>query len=199
MPPIPKRAIGQSNDVLVRVTEAIKHYRDLILKRKERLAINLFDLDRVDPTIRGILLGGKLELSRANVIKVDKTKPDETAVEFTCGLLSAASICDTIRSHDMQAKESVTRVYIFRGRVWVKLGAKDLLTIVQDDSVRLNPVIFPPLPEESGPGVPLEPEAVVIGGRGPKQGAARDQGTLHSQDMDWLSPPDEELDSDIPF
>ena len=45
-----------------------------------RLAINLYDLDRIDPMIRGSLLGGKLDLTAP--VRIDPERLDETAVAF---------------------------------------------------------------------------------------------------------------------
>lgn len=105
----------------------------------ERLAINLADLDRVDQLIRDILLRGKLDATQA--IWTDKSKMDEVAVAFTCDLLTAACICDTIRTHDRNAKDYPTRVYIFR-RAWSKVAGDALLSLVEDGEVVLNPALF---------------------------------------------------------
>ncbi len=114
-----------------------------VLDRKERLAINLIDLDRVDSMIRHMLLGGKLDLSHKNVIQVDKDRFDETGVVFTCDLLTAACVCDTIRTHDKNAGDYPTRVYLFRARAWSKVSGATLLSVVEDGVVILNPEVFP--------------------------------------------------------
>ena len=89
-----------------------------------RLSINLFDIDRVDQLVRDILLGGKLKL---DAIWVDRSRVDETAVEFTCPIQQAAAICDIIRSHDREAGDHPTRVYVFRSSAWSKLPSTALV------------------------------------------------------------------------
>ena len=105
----------------------------------ERLAVNLFDLDRIDPTIRSMLLGGKVDLT---AIRVDKDRGDEVAVAFTCDLLSAACICDTLRSHDKRAGDYPTRVYLFKRTAWSRVPGSITLATVKDGSCTLNRTIF---------------------------------------------------------
>lgn len=120
---------------------------------RERLAVNLADLDRVDPTIRGILLGGKLDATRAVV--TDKGRMDEIAVAFTCDLLTAACCCDTLRTHDRKVGDYPTRVYVFR-RAWTKIVSSALLTLIEGDKVVLNPALFDV--DEIEPGTPTPPK-----------------------------------------
>jgi len=82
------------------------------LAREDQLAVNLFDVGRIDKTIAQMLLSGKLELDRSKVIRVDKDRMDETGVVFSCKLLDAACICDILRDHDRKAGEYPTRVYV---------------------------------------------------------------------------------------
>jgi hypothetical protein len=124
-------------------------------ERREKLAINLFDLDRVDPTIRQILLGGKVDLT--NAIKMDKNRFDEAGVAFICPLLQAASICDIVRSHDRELGDFPTRVYLMRVAAWEKLPNAAVLTLILDGKTMLNPAIFPPVGERAKP---LSAEAV---------------------------------------
>jgi hypothetical protein len=107
-----------------------------------RIGICLFDLDRIDPGMRGLLLGGNLDLRRERVVRVDKDRPDETAVPFSCDLLKAASICDVVRGHDREAGDQPTRVYLKKDH-WRRLPADALLTLTVDGGPALNPEWFP--------------------------------------------------------
>ncbi len=80
-------------------------------QQAERLALNLFDCDRIEPIVRQMMLGGKLVLEP---IRVDPQRGDEVGVEFSCDLLTAAALCDVIRSHDRELGDRPTRVYVFR-------------------------------------------------------------------------------------
>ena len=134
MPKIPPRHVQEIENGLTIKIETVS---------KERLALNLFDIDRIDPLI-GIVMGGKLDLSKA--IKVDPDRLDETAVAFSCDLLTAACICDTIRTHDKAVKDYPTRVYIFRRSAWSKVAGQGHLSIVVDNKCVLNPKIFSSVP-----------------------------------------------------
>lgn len=105
-----------------------------------RLAINLYDLDRLLPFVRETLLGGKLDL-KGGAIWVDRSRPDETAVAFACSLETAGAICDVIRSHDREAGDYPTRVYVFR-RSWTKLPTDAVLTVMADGKCLTNPAVF---------------------------------------------------------
>lgn len=117
-----------------------------------RLAINLFDLTRLDPLVRlNLALAAQLDAA-AGPIRVDKDQPDETAVAFKCNLLRAAALCDVIRNHDRKVGDPPTRVYLKR-QVWARLPGATTLTVVgEDDDLRLNPTWFP----EAAPIVELE-------------------------------------------
>jgi hypothetical protein len=119
--------------------------------RRESLAVNLFDLDRVDPTVRQILLAGKLDLTR--VIRINPDRPDETAVAFTCDLLTAACICDVIRTHDRAAGDHPCRVYLRRSKAWERLPGAAVLSVLDDGKAVLNPDLF---------GSPVEPPRSFI-------------------------------------
>lgn len=127
-------------------------------KEGERLAVNLFDLLRLDPLIRQLMLGGKLDLAKA--IKVDAERLDETAVEFTCDLLTAACCCDAIRLHDRGTEPYPTRVYLMRrnGTVWERLPHATILTLVEDGRVLLSPKVFR---VEAVPVAPTPPKEFV--------------------------------------
>ncbi len=106
----------------------------------ERLALNIFDIGRIDKTMREILLLDKLDFSAH--IWVDKERGDEAAVAFSCDLLTAACICDTIRSHDRSVKDYPTRVYLKKVVAWNKLPGAAVLTVVKNEKVQLNPEFF---------------------------------------------------------
>lgn len=105
-----------------------------------RLAINLHDLSRLSEINRQLLLAGNLYLE--HVVRADKQRLDEHGVIFSCDLLRAAYICDTIRFKDRQIKQYPTRVYLQKARAWQKLASTLDLTMASDGEVRLNPQIF---------------------------------------------------------
>lgn len=105
-----------------------------------RIAINLFDLDRLDKEVLRMLLGGKLKTSGA--IRTDPKRNEEVAIEFSCDTLTAASICDTIRGHDRRNGIQPTRCYLMRNDVWIRLSSATDLTIVVNAKVLLNPAVF---------------------------------------------------------
>ena len=128
------------------------HNPYIVSVRPESLAVNLFDItdtDRVPETIRDMLLGGKLDL--ANAIRVDPSRFDEVAVEFTCDLLTAACICDTLRQHDRTARQHPTRVYVRKATAWNKVPGDAKLALVKGEKLFLNPSIFTPV--EAAPRV----------------------------------------------
>src|SRR5258708_5913057 len=88
--------------------------------RKERLAINLVDLDRIEPVVRSILISPYVNKNPADIVKADRDRMDEMAVIFTCHLLQAACICDTIRNKDRAAGQYPTRIYLQKreGLAW---------------------------------------------------------------------------------
>lgn len=116
---------------------------ELFGRRRERLAVNLCDCDRIDPTIRGILLSGKLDLSDA--IRTDPQRMDEVAVAFSCDLLVAACIVDTLRFRDRSAGVHPTRCYVNKsGSTWVKIGGSQNLTELVGEKIVLSSEIFSP-------------------------------------------------------
>ena len=126
--------------------------------RKERLALNVFDLDRLDPVLRARLLKGRLDL---RAVRPDPDRGGETAVAFSCDPLTAALICDLLRSEDRRAGDVPTRVYLRRNKVWVRLSASDVLTEVgEDGKATLSHDLFPPEPVEYVPP-PVKPVALV--------------------------------------
>lgn len=114
------------------------------LDRPEKLAINLFDLDRIEPSLRGPLLSSRLDLNRPIRTNWDRaaSTTDEAAVVFICDLLTAAVVCDTIRSHDRKAGDFPTRLYIQR-KTWARIPSHIVLTELVDGKCKLNPSFFP--------------------------------------------------------
>lgn len=112
--------------------------------RPERIAVNLKDLDRVNPSLRAQLLKGRLDLTRA-VSPGDDVK--DAAVAFSCDLLTAACVVDTLRSHDRDVGDPPTRACVQRapGLGWTKLPGELQLTKVVAGQVILNPTAFPPM------------------------------------------------------
>lgn len=106
-----------------------------------RLAMNLFDSERIVPDMRAKLLSGLLDLK---VIRVDKSRPDETAVAFKpdLDLLYIATICDIIRDHDRDGGDYPTRVYIKKATAWERIPADTRLTHMEDGKSVLNRKLF---------------------------------------------------------
>lgn len=117
--------------------------KSLTKKRTEQLACNVFDLDKVDPSVREKLkLSDKI--SRQTVdMRFDRVKEsDEAAVVFNCDLLTAALICDILRSHDREMGDSPTRLYLKR-KSWSRIPSYVVLTVVVNGHTELNPEVFP--------------------------------------------------------
>lgn len=130
--------------------------------RRERLALNLADVGRVPDSVRQMILAGKVDTER--YIKTDPQRPDEAAVLFTCDLLSAACICDTLRQHDEKAGDPPTRVYVCRAQAWVRLPGDAVLTVVANGKVGLSPAVFPPPVAPVPPAKAVPPKAKAFRG-----------------------------------
>lgn len=104
------------------------------------LAINLFDLERLDPMVREQLFGHGLFHLHPRPIWMDKEVMEETGLAFACQLLQASAICDFLREKDRKDGRTVTRVYLRRVRAWTRLPS-DVILVKYG---RLNPAIFPP-------------------------------------------------------
>lgn len=115
-----------------------------LLPQKEsrpRLAINLFDLDHLHPVVRASALAGKLG---KEAVRVDDERMDETAVEFTCDLLTAASVLDVLRSEARKTDDPPIRAYIKKQGWWQRIPHIAVLTRVREGKVELSPEWFPP-------------------------------------------------------
>lgn len=109
--------------------------------RKERLAINMWDLSHLHPTMKVGFLGGKIDPTQP--IWIDRDKPDETILEFVCNLFSAAVACDLLRSECRRSKEASVRVYLKRAEAWSRLPSTAILTVLEGKRFVLNPEWFP--------------------------------------------------------
>lgn len=116
----------------------------------EKLAINLYDLDRLPPEMRIKLLKGRLDLNKENIIDYEytttningeKEKRVEKGSQFTCDLLAAALVCDIIRSYDRSVGDIETRIYLNKGDgIWTKLSKNAILVV--SGGKKLNPKYF---------------------------------------------------------
>lgn len=129
-----------------------------ITERPDRLAINLFDLDLIDETMRSMLLLSRLDLEKP--IKISQDNIQETAVRFKCDILTAATACDILQSERRKLNDPEVRLYLNRGNGWYRLGSGRILTVLVGDKPKLNPAIFGALRLETNLAVPLAPEAL---------------------------------------
>lgn len=122
-----------------------------IMLHKEQVAINLFDLERIDTAVRNSLLIGRLD--PISSFDVDTGRKSDVAVKFSSDqeLLPCCCICDIIRSTQRAEGDRVLRVYVSidYGESWKLVGSNDLLTLADqadkdsENPIRLNPDIFP--------------------------------------------------------
>lgn len=128
-------------------------YRELHAKVNELngrsgcgLALNLADLSRARPEVRGPLLKDKLNLREP--VRPDPRDPLEVAVQFTCDLATAAAATDVLREHDRAAGDRPTRAYLRCERAgrtwWVRLSASAVLSTVVGGRTCPNPHVFRP-------------------------------------------------------
>lgn len=113
-------------------------------ERRERLAVAIADIDRMPADVRKKLLKDKLDLE--NVIRhAGQLRQEEVpSVMFTCSLLTAAKICDIMRSNDRAVKDEPTRVYLKKELTWARVPLDKSLTITIGHDVMLNPAVFAP-------------------------------------------------------
>lgn len=130
------------------------------VQRRERLAVNVVDLTRVEEPVRSLLVSDHLDFA-GGAIRTDPDRIDEAAVAFSCDLLTAACICDTLREHNKRSGEYPTRVYLRRGTAWTKLSGQVTLTRVVGDRVELDYELFPPEVHAGDLVVPTA-EAVIL-------------------------------------
>ena len=105
-------------------------------ERRERLAVSVEDLDRVDPRLRA-KVAPLLVLDKACVVKAEGC----AAVEFSCPLLQAAAVIDHLRGHDRAAGDAPTRAWVFR-KVWTRVSGSSPLTKLENGKTVLNEVVF---------------------------------------------------------
>lgn len=137
-----------------------------------RLAVNCFDIDRLDSQTRQLLFGGgsncRFDLSG----QVQVGKGDERGIVLRGDLLTLALALDWVRSQDREVGDVETRVYVKDGRgVWRRVPRSAVLTeedeVLQEGdgsekmSYRLNPELFPDDVEKAPPGPPPEDDDLV--------------------------------------
>lgn len=121
-----------------------------------KLAVNLLDLDRLDPLTRQILIAGRVDAGA--MVMVGK----EIAVPFSCDLLLAACLCQAVRNLDRRADRAPCRVYLKKADAWNKVpGIVDLIT-VEGGKCLLNPAAVPPEPVPTH-AMPIPGRKVTVG------------------------------------
>lgn len=123
------------------------------IERKERLAVNVFDLTRIPAMVRGLLLDGKVDTTKP--LFMDKERPDELGVEFICDLLNAAATCDVLRNEGRRSGVPM-RAYIRQRGSWTRLPHSAVLTEIVGDTCVLNTELFPPTDAEMPTPAPYE-------------------------------------------
>jgi hypothetical protein len=106
---------------------------------RERLAISLVDIPRVDPA----LLSGRLDMT--TLVRAGNSREGDPSVMFSCELLLAAVICDLIRSRNRETGEPTIGIYVCRaGEVWQRARDRDVFTVpgLTGGPRRLNPEFF---------------------------------------------------------
>lgn len=127
-------------------------------EKRIKFAINLYDIDHINPFIRGIMLKGKVNTETP--IRVDKNKPDETAVEFTCDLLTAALTIDVLRNEQRKVNSPSIRAYIYK-KTWRRIPYNQVLTVIDEGKTKLAPDVFIEREEvELGEPEPLSAERI---------------------------------------
>jgi len=131
-----------------------------------KLALNLFDTDRMAPELRSKLLAGKVNLKETVNVDLDRVQTS-VAIVFTCDLLTAALVIDIVRSEDRKVNGPLTRAYINRGgTAWSRLPNNVVLTVAEAGKpTRLNPQIFAEKEEEVVllPLIPRKPKKLILG------------------------------------
>lgn len=127
----------------------------------QRLAIGLEDVERLDPVLRGRLLQGKVDLTKAIRVGLDRVDA-LPALEFTCDLLVSAIVCDLIRIYNKEVKDPPCQIYIFKSKTWSRITNHLTLTCVQNGKTILNPLVFTTAKKEEKRLIPPAPSAVVI-------------------------------------
>lgn len=112
--------------------------------RRERIGLSIFDLDVVHPEVRAGFLGGKLDLSRERIARVD----GDAVAPFSCLLVEAAVAADLVRSECRRVGDPPPRAYVSIAMAWRRLPPEAVLTEVRDGVLTLSEEWFPPLPGE---------------------------------------------------
>lgn len=111
-------------------------------ERRERLAVNMKDLEHAPAGFRNVAVNELLDVSKAGVVN---ESVEDAAMPFRCDLLTAASFCDVLRGIDRRAGCRPTRVYLQRVAAWDKLAESAVLTVLTNGKPALNPELFPPV------------------------------------------------------
>jgi hypothetical protein len=130
-----------------------------------RLAVNLFDSERIDPLTRQILLGGRVNVDHAVLVESGgrQSSPGDAALEFTCDLLTAACMVHAMRNMDRKAGRAPTRAYKCQTTPdrWTKVPGDTDLIVISDNQCALNIEVFPP-PPISQKDMDFTPEDVIF-------------------------------------
>jgi hypothetical protein len=118
---------------------------------EERLAICLFDVDRIDADVRQRVLIGRLDLGgpgrgvvRGGAFRIG-VDPKDQALAFSCPLLVAATAADFIQSQFRSEGDAPARFYVFLpDRGWAR-APRDVAFVIDDGEGgrSLNPAVFP--------------------------------------------------------
>lgn len=127
--------------------------------RPERLALNLWDLQHLHPTVQS-LLAGRFDRRQEALVWVDRSRTDETAVPILGPLLDAACLVDVVRAEAIKGGGDPIRAYIYR-KTWTRLPAGAVLTQVENGQPVLCPEWFPGV-VECAPYAPPPPKAVTF-------------------------------------
>lgn len=116
---------------------------------KELVAVNLFDLDRIDEETRQGCLAGRLDPYAT--FDVDTGRKSDVGVRFKTDqdLLTCCCICDIIRGVQRKKGVKVLRVYVStdHGKSWRTIGSSVLLSLISMNGMgetvtTVNPDIF---------------------------------------------------------
>src|ERR1019366_3431319 len=86
------------------------------------------------------MLGGNVNITEPVVVDKDT---NEIGAMLMCDTITAAALCDVIRSHDRRCGDRPTRVYVRRGNTWKKVSGVTPLAVVVNGGLQLNPEMFP--------------------------------------------------------
>jgi hypothetical protein len=147
-----------------RKEDSVPELKRLLVATGERLAVNLFDLDRMPERLRAavamridpkpIVLDGEAGLNGG---------PREVGLAFACPLMEAATLCDLLRQVDRDAGQRPVRLYICK-KAWSPIPDDRVLTVPDPLTKRmvLNPDVFRVDPGSASVVAPI-PRKVTFG------------------------------------